>query len=176
MAPSHQTIKRLNSQRGAVAILFALLLLLVLPGVAAFAIDLVRLNLTKAELQNAADAAALAGAHSLGDVLSPHWASAADTAQVWAKHNVANGSKIKDATIETVYWPSLRPSTSAPVAGDAPAIRAIIIIDNTHNSGPFKFFFAPFLGNASINVRDTAIAVLLKPAGGSGASIPKLVK
>ena len=152
MIRSHSITKRLYGQRGTVVILFALLL----PVLLGFA--------------------ALAGAHSLGDVLSPHWTSAADTALVWAQHNVAYGSKIKDATIETVYWPSMRPSTSAPVAGDAPAIRAMITIDSTHNCGPCKFFFAPFLGIAIKDVQASAIAVLLKPTGGGGASIPKLVQ
>ncbi|ACF43092.1 TadG family pilus assembly protein [Pelodictyon phaeoclathratiforme] len=175
MIRSHSITKRLYGQRGTVVILFALLLPVLL-GFAALAIDLARLSLTRVELQNAADAAALAGAHSLGDVLSPHWTSAADTALVWAQHNVAYGSKIKDATIETVYWPSMRPSTSAPVAGDAPAIRAMITIDSTHNCGPCKFFFAPFLGIAIKDVQASAIAVLLKPTGGGGASIPKLVQ
>lgn len=151
MAPSHQTIKRLNSQRGTVAILFALLLPVLL-GCAAFAIDLARINLTKAELQNAADAAALAGAHSL-------------TAPI----NSANGVPIA-VTIEPVgYWNSSNGVHPDFLEDDLPATRATATISVT-------LFFAPFLGNASINVRDSAIAVLLKPAGGSGASIPKLVK
>ncbi len=55
------TMQILTGQRGAVAILTAVLFMVFL-GFAAFAIDLGHLYLVKSELQNAADAAALAGA------------------------------------------------------------------------------------------------------------------
>ena len=60
MAHSQHIIKPLDGQRGVVAVLFALCLIVLL-GVAALAIDVARINLTKVELQGAADAAALAG-------------------------------------------------------------------------------------------------------------------
>jgi len=183
MVPSHYTIKLLHGQRGAVAILFVLCLAVLL-GFAALALDLARLNLTKIELQNAADAAALAGARSLSDTQPPpgsldhpyNWSAATATALVVAQRNVANASLIQNALIETGYWnlqyPALGlrgPSTpGVPVAGDVPAIRATVVIDGTHNNGPFKFLFAPVFGITERNITASAIAVLPAPGGGTG--------
>jgi Flp pilus assembly protein TadG len=185
MAPSYHTIKLLHGQRGAVLILFALCLLPLLNFIA-LAVDLAWINLTKVELQNAADAAALAGARSLSDALSPHWSTATTTARNVARRNFANaGARIRDTTIETGYWninnPSLglRPSTGVPVGGDLPAIRATVAISSGQNSGPLTLFFATILGIPSKDVQASAIAVLVlapAPGGGTGAYIPKLVQ
>ncbi len=59
-------VKRLKERRGAVLPLVAILIFVLL-GFAAFAIDLGYLHVVKGELQNAADAGALAGAASLFD-------------------------------------------------------------------------------------------------------------
>lgn len=61
MKRSPQIIEKLTGQHGAVAILTAILFIVLL-GFAAFAIDVAYTYMIKAELQNAADAAALAGA------------------------------------------------------------------------------------------------------------------
>ena len=53
---------------GAISIITALLLLFVLLGIAALGIDVGRITLAKNELQNAADAAALAGAAELSTI------------------------------------------------------------------------------------------------------------
>lgn len=62
--PYSRNMQMVAGQRGAVAILTAVLFMVFL-GFAAFAIDLAHLYVVKAELQNAADAAALAGASVL---------------------------------------------------------------------------------------------------------------
>ncbi len=176
---SHHIKKLLHGQRGGVAILFALCLPVLL-GFAALAVDLARLNLTKVELQNAADAAALGGACSISEPSAVpsdqpyNWTAARAAALVVARSNYANAAQIQDATIETVYWPSLRPSTSVPNAGDLPAIRATIVIDGTHNSGPLNFFFAPLLGISQSNIQASAIAVLPQ-AGGSTGVFPVVI-
>ncbi len=180
MAPSHHIIKPLDGQRGGAAILFVLCLPALL-GFTALAVDLARLNLTKVELQNAADAAAVAGARSLSDTQPPpgssdqpyNWSAATTTALAVARLNVANARQIQDATIETGYWNLQNPSlglrhTSTPVAGDVPAIRATIAISSTQNNGPLQFFFAPILGIAESNVQARAIAMIAPPAAGTG--------
>lgn len=173
MARSHHTFKLLHGQRGGVAILFALCLPVLL-AFAALAIDLARLNLTKAELQNAADAAALAGARSISDsstVASDqpyNWSAATATALVLAQHNLANGAliPIRNVTIETGYWnlndpsPGLyHPGTLGE--GDVPAIRATLAM-------PLNLLFAPIMGITESNVQASAIAVLPAPGGGTG--------
>lgn len=55
----------LGDERGAIAVITALLVLFVLVGVAALAVDIGRVATVKNELQNAADAGALAGAAAL---------------------------------------------------------------------------------------------------------------
>ena len=176
MARSNHSIDLLHGQRGVVAILF-ILCLPVLLGFAALAVDLARLSLTRVELQNAADAAALAGARALNDTQPTpgasdhpyHWSAASTSALDVARRNFANATPIQDATIETGYWnitdPSLglrAPGTSgAPVSGDLPAVRATVTIS-------IALFFAPVLGISTRNVHASAIAVLPIPGGGTG--------
>ncbi len=180
MLPSHDIIKLLNGQRGAVAILFVLCLAVLL-GFAAFAVDLASLNLTRVELQNAADAAALAGARSLCDTQPPpglldhpyNWSAATATALVVAQGNWANAAHIQDAIIETGYWNLQNPSLglrhlSTPVAGDVAAIRVTVALSSTQNNGPLRLFFAPIFGIAESNMQASAIAILPLPGAGTG--------
>ncbi|NTU68667.1 MAG: hypothetical protein HGB02_07290 [Chlorobiaceae bacterium] len=177
MAPSSHIIKRLHGQHGSASIWFALCMPVLL-GFAALAIDLARINLTRVELQNAADAAALAGARSLSDTGgNPYnWTEATATALDVARRNSANSARIQDALIEMGYWnlqdPSLGlrdPGTpGVPVTGDVPAIRTTVTISATQNNGPLKLFFAPILGIAESDVRASAIAVLPAAGGGTG--------
>ncbi len=154
MALSHHIIKPLHGHRGGVAILFALCLP-VLIGFAALAVDLARINLTKVELQNAADAAALGGARSLSDTGSyPNWSAATATALNVARRNFANdGHLIQDATINTGY------------RNNDPSIRVTIAISGTQNNGPLPLFFAPILGIAPKVIQASAVATI---TGGGG--------
>lgn len=161
---------RLNLQRGGVAIWFALLLPVLL-GFAALAVDLTRLHLVKVELQNAADAAAMGGARSLTDAGGDpfNWTAATAKALELARQNVANGAQIQDATIETGYWNLQSRSWSGTfVTGYLPAVRTTIAISDTQNNGPLNLLFAPILGIADSNVEASATAVIAPPAGGTG--------
>ncbi len=162
-------------QRGAVVIWFALLLPVLL-GFVALAVDLGRLGMIKAELQNAVDAAALGGALSLsvpgGDPYN--WSAATVAAEDFARRNSANAARIRDVVVETGYWnlpdPSIgfRDTLTAIVAGDLPAVRATVAVTSTSNNGPVQFFFAPFLGIDESDVQASATAVLPAAGGGSG--------
>jgi Flp pilus assembly protein TadG len=177
MAHSHRIIKLLHAQRGAAAIWFAICLP-VLMGLTALAVDLARINLTRVELQNAADAAALGGAHSLSDAGGHpyNWAAASNMALDVAQRNVANAARIQDALIETGYWNIQNPalglraanSPGVPVAGDVAAIRVTVAISGTQNNGPLRLFFAPLLGISTRDVQARAIAVLPSAGGGTG--------
>lgn len=163
MARSHDSINRLQGQQGSTIIWFALFLPVLL-GFTALAVDLARINLTRSELQNAADAAALAGARSLtppGSAASDkpyNWSGATAMALSVAQRNYANGSMIKSTqvTVEPTpfYWhlPS----------GDVPAIRVTVAIPG------LKLFFAPILGIAESSVKASSTSVVTTPSGGLG--------
>jgi len=167
MAGARLIIKRLHGQRGGIAIWFALLLPVLL-GFAALAVDVTRLNLTRVELQNAADAAALAGARSLSDAGGDpyNWTAATSKAQELAQSNKADGVLIQanSVNIQTGYWnlQSRNWSDESPsythVNGDFPGVRATV----AHS---LNLFFAPFLGINNSNVQAHAVAIL-SGAGG----------
>lgn len=183
MGPSPRQARSLHGQRGGAAILFVLCVPLLL-GFAALAVDLARIHLVRVELQNAADAAALAGARALSDTGPPpgasdepyNWSAATTAALDVARHNIANAEQIQDAFIETGYWNlkdptlGLRPtgSSGVPATGDLPAIRVTVTISSTRNNGPLKLFFAPILGIAERDVQASSIAVLPAAGGGTG--------
>lgn len=183
MAQPHHILQRMHRQQGGAAILFVLCLPVFL-GFAALAVDLARIHLTKVELQNAADAAALAGVLSLGDTEPPaglpdkpyNWTAATAAALEVARRNLVDGSQIRDALVEAGYWNlqnpalGLRPegTPGVPDAGDLPAIRVTAERSGTRNDGPLQLFFAPVLGIAERDIRASAIAVLPAAGGGTG--------
>ena len=160
MARSHHNIKLLHGQRGGVAIWFALCLPVLL-GFAALAVDLARINLTKTELQNAADAAALAGARSLTVTPMPsgqiyNWPAAEAMALTVAQRNYANGAQIQSTQITCstpFYW-------SLP-NGNVPAINVTVTL-------PLNLFFAPIWGINQKTVQASATAMIAPPASGTG--------
>jgi len=169
--------KHPDGQRGVVLIMFALVLIVLL-GLTALAIDVARMNLTKVELQNAADAAALGGAGSLvNPSLSDYdWDTAEQEGLVVAQQNIVNGKNIQDgAVVESGYWNLETPSfgfrvhgTGSPATGEVPAVRATVTLANGQTDGPLKLFFAPFLGFNESSLQATAIAVIGPPEGGVG--------
>ena len=161
MTRSCNITERLHGQRGNVLVWFALLLP-VLFGFMALSIDLARLYLTKVELQNAADAAALAGALAVsGSSKSYNWSNVTADAQKLARSNFANGEQIQHVTIDTGYWDSSNPVAglhSTETSGYLPAVQVTIEISSTKNGGPLNFFFAPIMGIDSSEIQATAIA------------------
>lgn len=146
-----------RGQRGVVLIWFALFLP-VLIGFIALAVDVSRLYLIRVELQNAADAAALAGTYKYADGADS--TAAKIKAENLATRNYANGALI-NAT-----------SVTATVADATPytyAIRVKITLPG------INLFFAPILGIASQAVSATAIAAANAVAH-PAAPTPILVK
>lgn len=172
MKHPHHRGRRIRRQKGGAAIMFAIMLP-VLIGLTALAVDLARIHLTKVELQNAADAASMAGARSLSDAGGTpyNWSAASAKALEVARRNVANGELIQAALIETGYWNIPNPSLgihATAIPGDVPAVRATITISSSENSGPLGLSFAPIFGIDDTDVRASAIAVIAPPAGGTG--------
>ncbi len=160
----------MHAQKGSVSMLVAFLLPLFL-GLAAFAIDLVYLQVARNELQNDADAAALAGARYLHDGTNstPHWALAEDKALAAIGLNAAAGAPLSTGTVNSGYWSLvdtlkvLQPLPMVPKAYDAPAIQVTVTKDANHNGGEVPTFFARFWGILSRPVQATAVAGLSSP-------------
>ncbi|MCU1668804.1 MAG: uncharacterized protein JWP40_1731 [Blastococcus sp.] len=130
---------RLQSERGATAVIFALLLVPLL-GFAAIAVDIGSLYADRAELQTAADAAAIA------------------VAQDCARGNC--GDMLATAT--TLVQQNLGPATSSqPVLSNNPLSVSVT------GSTPQKHWFAPVLGYDSTAVRAYATVGWGGPSGGT---------
>lgn len=100
-----------SSERGAVSVILALLLLLVLIPIAALAVDLAFLYLARNQLQNAADSGAMAGARQLYTpiniadgtyVINP--VTIRSTAETAAMANMSMGSSVEVQTPEIGHW------------------------------------------------------------------------
>lgn len=140
MTRSCNITERLHGQRGNVLVWFALLLP-VLFGFMALSVDLARLYLTKVELQNAADAAALAGAYKYAQTTSLPAAIA--EAKDMATSNLANGSPIPLSSVTPA---------DKTVTGYTYGIQVTIALSG------MNLIFAPVLGMTTSDVQATAIA------------------
>ena len=123
------TFPFVQKQKGAVAVLVALTLP-VLVGAAALAVDLAYLHVVRNELQNDADAAALAGARKLyaSGASALDWAAASSTASSAIALNRAAGHALAEGQVQTGYWdtsqstpglqplPLSRPRTNSTIA------------------------------------------------------------
>lgn len=162
-------------QRGAVTPLVALVLP-VLIGTAAFAVDLAYVYVVRSEMQNDADAAALAGAHALIDPATGalRWDTAVTQARQAVGLNRAAGHAMSDATVETGYWnlrgvpASLQPQSLTPTVWDAPAVSVTLRKQAGENQGPVQTFFARFWDVLGINQQVRAVAAPSSP----GAVLP----
>jgi len=157
-------------QRGAVTLMTALLLPVLL-GVAAFAIDLAWVRVVRNELQNAADAAALAGAHHLTVAVPTEamWTAAEQEARVSVPLNAAAGSVLQQAQIETGYWNpqqidarlSVRPHT--PTTQEVPAVQVTLRKAEGVNSGPVATFLARIWSVQGVAISTRAVAGRVAP-------------
>ena len=165
--------KRFDSfkrQRGAVVLLLALLLPLFI-GVAAYAIDIAYFFGVRSQLQNDADAAALAGARHLydGTTAAPSWTVAEQKALAAVAANRAAAAPLQDATVRSGYWslsdtpPALKPGTSSPVAYDAPAVEVRVSRAVGLNGGPVKTFFLNYFGITEQTLHVVAVAGMPSP-------------
>ncbi len=159
---------------GASAVL-TLFLLLPLLLVAAFALDLNYIWVTDAELQNAADAAALAGASRLvvpGQAATSGTTNASqltlmkqsasqnatDTAQAYAQRHWAGGAQLvlnrSDVVVGADYPPA---DTSAQFPN---YVRVTVRRDATVSTGPLPLFFGGMFGTPTSSRQATAVATL----------------
>lgn len=166
------------SQRGS-TIIFVVLVLPVLLAFTALAIDMGRAFVVKNELQNAADAAALAGAAALttktpdapnANYANPNWAYASTRGVSTIGMNHADSRVLTDANVEVGYWnihhqpEGMQATTITPGTFDKPAVRVTVSLAEGHNGGPLNLLFAPIFGQNYANVSATALALISPPA------------
>jgi uncharacterized membrane protein len=96
----------LDNESG-VVIVFVAILMVVFLSFAALAIDIGQLMVVRNELQNAADAAALAGAQNFYPSLTPkipNWAAAETQATNAIQLNKSGGVTLVDGVVQSGYW------------------------------------------------------------------------
>lgn len=165
-------ILRLKDRRGVTIILVAILMSVFL-GFAALAIDIGHLYVVRNELQNAADAAAMAGARVLypnTPPTTPNWDLAEATATAAIQLNKSDGNiTLKDGQVQSGYWNlartpfGLQGQGITPGTTDSPAVKVTISRSAGNNGGSVGLFFAPIFGTNFSSVSATATAVMSFP-------------
>ncbi|WP_321847752.1 TadG family pilus assembly protein [Burkholderia diffusa] len=159
-------------ERGSVA-LFFLMFLIPLLSFGALAIDIAWVATVRNQLQNAADAAALAGADAM---MSPtggalNWSQAAPAANGVIAQNAAAGAPLATGTVTTGYWnvtrspASMQPNTITPGSYDVPAVQVTVSRAPGVNGGSIPLLLGGLLGIPGASGSATAIAVLAAPGG-----------
>jgi hypothetical protein len=164
--------------RGSILVLAVFLLTLFI-GIAALAIDIGYLSTTKNELQNTADAAALAGAGFLGNIYIdlPEDQQGTYTfkpdeiddlvvaVREVAEKNRAAGADIfiKSGDIVIGIWDEETNSIGTVTLTAPDAVRVKARRDNTTSSSPISTFFAGMFGIDTLSVTAEAVASLSGP-------------
>lgn len=162
--------KTWRCQKGSVSLLVALTLPVLL-GAGALAVDLAYLHVVRNELQNDADAAALAGARKLYTVGASalDWSGAASSASNAIALNRAAGHPLADGQVQTGYWDTTQTTTGlqglpmTPSPNDAPAVQVNLGKSEGQNQGPVRTFLASIWGVYAKPVRVTAVAGVSSP-------------
>ena len=161
-------------QKGAVTLLVALTLPILI-GAAALAVDMAHLHVVRNELQNDADAAALAGARVLYNSTtgSTDWSLAQAQAQAAIALNRATGIQLTEGRVQTGYWNLTGSATSlqglpmTPTVNDAPAVQVTVRKAEGQNSGPVRTFLAGIMGTSTVPLQATAVAGVTSPGRAS---------
>ena len=187
---------KLKSEKGVTAVYVAIMLVVFI-GVAAFAIDVGYHRVVRNQLQNAADAAALAACnHFYGRTPvtfpppPPDWVAATTEAASAIRINAADNNQLQVGVTATGWWDITQaypgnmwpnPLTSPPpntppnypTSTHGPAVRVTITKSTGQNNGPIMSFFGSILGVSSTNSGAVATAVAASPGSiRPGAVIP----
>ncbi|WP_197337899.1 TadG family pilus assembly protein [Ralstonia solanacearum] len=161
----------ISNQCGVVGVMMPSLLIVIL-AIGALAIDIARLLIVRNELQNAADAAALAGANYLyrpGSTpgSSYDWSGGQSKALSALQQNYATGTKLVDGDVQTGYWNTASNAFHAqpytPTSNDVPAVKVKAEKLAGKNGGPVNLYLAPVIKLLAPPVSATAIAVIASP-------------
>ena len=145
-----------SRQRAATAV-FVVIVLVVLLGFAALTVDIGQIVVVKARLQNAADAAALAGVSQ-----TPDQEAIRSVAHQYAALNSPDqGAVLVDADIRIGRWDV---ESGVLIEGGEPANAVQIAVRRSEaNGNPLELSFAPILGVAQSDVAASAVAVRPPP-------------
>jgi Flp pilus assembly protein TadG len=171
-----------SRQRPAAIAPLSVLLIAILVGMLAFSIDIGYVVVVRAELQNAADAAALAAAQRLqgpfvqfyapgqtnqlgiyssvvGDTTTP--TSPICTAQTLAADNLAGGVSVTvlSSDVSFSYWDGTNAPTAASLSSFPNTVTVVTRRDGTAN-GSVNLFFARIFGITSLDLTATASATI----------------
>lgn len=172
-------INTIGSNRKGFAFVYFALTIAALMGFLALAIDLGHMYVVRGELQNAADASALAGAASLyKDPLNPTAATSLDfnrarnAATSFVSQNKSDGVSLANGTIATGCWNWTSKQMEActktpPVSPQFAAVAATVARSGGNNNGPVPTFFARVFGvdDTAVSSR-TAVAMVSGPSKG----------
>jgi Flp pilus assembly protein TadG len=180
------SLKNTKNDKGATIVLVAILLVVIM-GIAALAIDVGNLAATKGELQKLADGAALAGAGELGyqyQTKDCDAISLSDISNIASDVAVQNVADTKNITLNSsdIVWGcwDLEEHDFTPLGeGDCScsssplpnAVKVTARRDSEANT-PVDTFFAGVLGPETVGLRATAIAALSGPSEAAELPIP----
>ena len=184
MKTSSRRTQREKGEEGVVVIIIALALVMLL-AFSALAIDVGHLMVVRNELQNAADAAALAGAsyfYPQAPVISataPDWSAATSHAASGIGLNRSDGAMLSNCQVNIGYWNyshtpfGLQSTGIPPGPQDLPAVQVTVRRSSGNNGGPVQNWVAPIIGLGTSEVAATAIAVMASPGNAmEGALLP----
>ncbi len=172
-------LTRWQARRGVITPLTAFSAIVLL-GMVAFAVDLGWISVVRSDLQNAADAAALAGANPLMDghvlyylplqtstqkttILNNALASARANAKQYAKNNGAGGVSsltLLDSDIEFGFMDTSNKYTALPTYTEFPNTIKVTLRRDANANGALGLFFGPVLGLKTTDVKTTASATI----------------
>lgn len=159
---SERRLTPLCNRRG-IALVHVALFMAALIAVIGLAVDAGHLFVVRGQLQNAADAAAMAGAWSLyhdpapaGTLPALDWERARAAASDFITRNRSEGVLLETGTVEVGYWPPLDPaaplSTLSSGPSQIPAVRVTVARDADSNGGPVLTSFMQFFGASNRRV------------------------
>jgi Flp pilus assembly protein TadG len=170
--PRKIPMTRLNDQQGVVAVTVALVMVVML-AMTALALDVGHALVARNQLQNASDAAALAGARALGVIyggmtgsLTGYTLTSGDVGNIVSAASVAGADNqaagvtvtVNSADISVGIWNSAT-RTFTPTTVLPRAVRVITRRDGTAN-GPISTFLANVIGFSNVSVTAVATAQL----------------
>lgn len=156
-------------QRGAVGIMMPFMMITIL-SIGAIAIDVGHIVIVRNELQNAADAAALAGAAKLYPPNpNPQWSNAVSNGTTAIALNKAGGKSLSTGNVQAGYWnltgspTTMQAQSITPTTNDVPGVQVTISRSAGNNGGPVATLLAQVFGGAAASTTATAVAVVAAP-------------
>lgn len=159
---------RRQGQGGSVILMVAFFLIFLM-GIAALSVDAFHLFVVRNELQNDADAAALAGAGQFfasRTSSTPDFTTAEAKAALAIRLNKTFRGSLTEGVVQAGYWSvadGFQPLPATPGEDDFAALRVAVVRDAGSNEGPVRLILGRLLGTEFMRVGATATAVVVPP-------------